>query len=164
MRSHQLINLLVFIVVASCTQSTEPRGADVLGPAQPAGEAAAAKPGSGGGGTGTIGQPLGTTSGSKAYAVNATYAVGRDGTPRALAWTAGGTAIPLPVDASITSSTASGINQTDVIVGSAGSSAAVWQPIGAGSWASASPLPNPAGSWVSSWAYAINDQGQIAGT
>lgn len=127
--------------------------------------AKASKPGGGGGGSaGPVGQLLGSAYGSKAYAVNASYAVGRDGAAAATAWNTAGVAIPLPVDASTSGSVASGINASSTIVGDAGSSAVVWQPIGAGAWAIGAALPTPAGAWSSTRALAINDQGQIAGT
>ncbi|MEO7474728.1 MAG: hypothetical protein ABIY46_05290, partial [Gemmatimonadales bacterium] len=154
LRSVSLSSLLALALAAACTP-TEPTRPSTT-------EVKATKPG--GGGTGPVGQPLGAVGGSKAYAVNGSYAVGRDGTPSAVAWDASGTTIPLPVDGSVTSSTASGINQASTIVGSAGPTAAVWQTAGPGAWAPAVPLPNPAGSWSSTWAYAVNDQGQIAGT
>ena len=165
MRIHHLTSLLIIGVAAGCTQAAEPRGSDELGLTEPGGEAAAAKPGSGGGDTGILGQPLGPDAGSKAYATNATYAVGRDGMARPRAWTTAGTPIVLPLDVPLTSATALGINQGSAIVGFANSTmAVVWQPVGPDTWSPAAPLPSPAGTWVSTWAYAINDQGQIAGT
>ena len=134
---------------------------------QPGGPTAAAakpsKPGGEGGPSSVVGQVLGTTGGSKANALNALYVVGRDAAG-AVAWSAGGAAIPLPVSGSSASASALGINAASAIVGSADATAIVWQPLGPGAWATATVLPSPSGTWSSLAAYAINDQGVIAGT
>lgn len=122
------------------------------------------KPGGGGGGaSGVVGQLLGTTRESRANAVNATYAVGRDAAG-ATAWSASGQAIPLSVSGSAISSSALGINAASVTVGAVDASGVVWQPVGAGGWATAATLPSPAGTWSTMTARAVNDQGVIAGT
>ena len=152
-----LLPLLLAASTISCgpEQMTQPNG--------PA--AAAAKPSKPGGGgpSSVVGQVLGTTAGSKANALNATYVVGRDAVA-AVAWGAGGAAITLPVGGSAVSASALGINAASAIVGSADAAAVVWQPLGPGAWATATVLPSPSGTWSSLTAYAINDQGVIAGT
>jgi hypothetical protein len=155
--THACLTALLAAFMATACAPSEPTEPNAVA-------AKASKPGGGGGGSaGLVGQLLGSAYGSKAYAVNASYAVGREGAA-ATAWSAAGAAIPLPVDASASGSVASGINASSTIVGDAGPSAVVWQPTGAGAWASAVPLPAPPGSWSGTRALAINDQGQIAGT
>lgn len=156
----------LFVLPALLAASTVACGPDQpTAPSLPT--TAAAKPdkpgGGGGGASGVAGQLLGTTPGSRANAVNATYAVGRDAT-RATAWSAIAEAIPLPVAGSAGSSSALGINTTSVIVGAVDAAAVVWQPVRPGVWEPAATLPSPPGTWSSMTAHAVNDQGLIAGT
>jgi hypothetical protein len=121
---------------------------------------AAAKPDKpGGGGTNVVGQPLGTTAGSRANALNAAYVVGRDAAGAA-AWNASGQAIPLSSSGPAGSSSALGVNAASVIVGVADAAAVIWQPVGPDAWAPAASLPSPPGAWTSMTAHAINDQGR----
>lgn len=156
--THVSVTVLAAALLAAACAPGEPTG-----PTQPtAAEAKSGKPG-GGGTTSPVGHPLGTAFGSRAYAVSASWAVGRDASG-AVAWDAGGQAVPLPTDASATFPTAFGINAAGTIVGTAGSAAVVWQPSGPGSWATAVALPTPPGLWTASTAFGINAEGRIAGT